>query len=654
MTRTSAPWTATQPPSPESVPEGLAHMELLGLSHQALKARLEGALTRYQRLFSSLPLPALVVDAHGFIHEANQEACSLMGLSRHAALYRRSVLQLFDPESRAKIYWRLNERNSGADHQVSGVRLTAGGLNLYCDAYIVHLDDQQQPYLQSLVAIVDRSLEEALAASEDQARQQTRRLSEVIWATEVGTWEWHLTSLAFVVNERFAELLGYSVEELQPLDMRKVLHLTHPDDRHQLLAQQERHRKREIDLVEQLLRMQHRSGSWRWMHLRGRVVEWSHDEEPLRASGTMDDVTAEQEQAEALRAARETAEAALKARSDFLSMVSHEIRTPMNAIVNLTQSLAESPLNEQQHMYVDKVQGGVRMLLGLVNDLLDHARLEAGKLKVESIPMRLPEVVTQVVTLFSAQAADKGLTLSLVMQPDVPEVVMGDPLRLGQVLSNLIGNAVKFTPYGGVVVNVSTQQVDHRPHEVLLRVEVQDSGVGLTPEQAQRLFSPFEQADSSTTRRFGGTGLGLSIARQLVELMQGHIGLDSRAGQGSVFWFTCRFGLPGVDDGAQAAAPPPVAAPAVALPLDARLAQGRELSASQLSEIRPILYSLEQMLDRRQARARVVCAEAQRLLEGTCWQADFVSIGRQVTALRFDHALRLLRELLASPPWNEE
>lgn len=643
------PWPA-QPLGPESGPEAPADMELLGLSHQALKARLEGALTRYQRLFSSLPLPALVVDAHGFIHEANQEACSLMGLSRHAALYRRSVLQLFDAESRAKIYWRLNERNSGADHQVSGVRLIAGGLNLYCDAYIVHLDDQQQPYLQSLVAIVDRSLEEALAASEDQARQQTRRLSEVIWATEVGTWEWHLSSTAFVVNERFAEHLGYSVEELQPLDMRKVLHLTHPDDRPKLLHQQDRHRKREIDMMDLLLRMHHRSGSWRWMHLRGRVVEWSHDEEPLRASGTMDDVTAQQEQAEALQNARETAETALKTRSDFLSMVSHEIRTPMNAIVNLTQSLAETPLNEQQRLYVDKVQGGVRMLLGLVNDLLDHARLEAGKLKVESIPMRLPEVITQVVTLYSPQAADKGLTLTLVMQPDLPEVVMGDPLRLGQVLNNLIGNAVKFTPYGGVVVNVSTQQVDHRPHEVLLRVEVQDSGVGLTSEQTQRLFRPFEQADSSTTRRFGGTGLGLSIARQLVEMMGGHIGLDSRAGQGSVFWFTCRFERPGVAQAAAAPAPAP-------LPTAAATAEhpepGRELSARQLSEIKPTLYSLEQMLESRQARARVVCAEAQRLLEGTRWQADFVTIARQVTALRFDHALRLLRTLLNSTPWNQ-
>lgn len=602
--------------------------------------------TRYQRLFSSLPLPALVVDVHGFIHEANQEACNLMGLSRHAALYRKSVLQLFDADSRAKMYWRLNERHSGADHLVSGVRLVAGGLDLYCDAYIVHLDDPQTPNLHSLVAIVDRSLEEAVAASEEQARQQTRRLAEVIWATEVGTWEWHVPTNAFVVNERFAELLGYAAEELQPLDMRKVLSLMHPADRPQFLQDQERHRRREIDGVDLLHRLHHKNGTWRWMHIRGRVVAWSEYEDPLRASGTMEDVTAAQEQAEALHAARETAEAALQARSDFLSMVSHEIRTPMNAIVNLTQSLAESPLNPQQQLYVDKVQGGVRMLLGLVNDLLDHARLEAGKLKVEAIPMRLPEVVTQVVTLYSAQAADKGLTLTLLMQPDLPEVVVGDPLRLGQVLNNLIGNAVKFTPYGGVVVNVSSQQVDHRPDEVLLRVEVQDSGVGLTPEQVQRLFRPFEQADSSTTRRFGGTGLGLSIARQLVEMMHGHIGHERRAEQGSVFWFTCRFACP--TERVQATT---AQAPLAPLP-EPTPTPARELDARQMSEIMPILYNLAQMLEARQARARTVCADAQHLLDGTCWQPDFDAIARHVSALRFDQALPPLRALLQSPPWN--
>ncbi|MBK6907305.1 MAG: response regulator [Rhodocyclaceae bacterium] len=241
-----------------------------------------------------------------------------------------------------------------------------------------------------------------------------------------------------------------------------------------------------------------------------------------------------------MRVARDRAEEATKAKSDFLANMSHEIRTPMNAIIGMSHLALQTGLDSKQRNYISKVNRAAGNLLGIINDILDFSKIEAGKLSVEKIDFQLQEVMSHLADLVGMKAEDKGLKLSFTSAPGVPAALVGDPLRLGQILINLGNNAVKFTDTGEIVVGVET--VESNAETVTLHFWVQDSGIGMTPEQCSRMFQSFSQADASTTRKYGGTGLGLAISKNLVELMEGRIWVDSEAGKGSSFHFHARFG----------------------------------------------------------------------------------------------------------------
>ncbi len=245
--------------------------------------------------------------------------------------------------------------------------------------------------------------------------------------------------------------------------------------------------------------------------------------------------------------ARQSAVEANRAKGDFLANMSHEIRTPMNAIIGLSHLALKMPLEERLADYVEKIHGSARALLGIINDILDFSKIEAGKLTMEEIPFQLDDVVRNLSEIVSLKAAEKDLELLIAIDPKVPNDLTGDPLRLHQVLLNLCTNAVKFTPRGEV--RVSCTQFDVTADgRVGLHFSVADTGIGLSQTQMEQLFRPFSQADSSTTRRYGGTGLGLAICKQIVEMLDGTIGVNSTIGTGSTFWFTSYFGI-GTADG---------------------------------------------------------------------------------------------------------
>jgi PAS domain S-box-containing protein len=437
------------------------------------------------------------------------------------------------------------------DFSVRAVKTSRDELGVLIDAFNDMLKQIQErdralqaahEVLEKRVFERTRELEQEIGErrrAEEELRESEMRYRLVARATKDTIWDWTLATGIVKCNDGLQKTYGYTVPGSE-IDADWWIGCLHPDDRRRV----ETSFYSVVDGGGQIwsdeYRFRRADGSYAFVTDCGYVLR-DKGGRPVRVIGAMADITERKEAETALRAAKEAAEAASRAKSEFLANVSHEIRTPMNGILGMTELVLDTRLTAEQREYLNAVKGSADALLALINDLLDVSKMEAGRLDLEPIDFSLRDCVEETIKSLAVRAHAKGIELGGHILPEVPDTLVGDPGRLRQILVNLVGNAIKFTERGEVTARVRMEA--ETGDGAILHFSVADTGIGVPPAKQKAIFEAFTQADGSTTRKYGGTGLGLTISAQLVERMGGQIWVESEVGRGSTFHFTARLGV---------------------------------------------------------------------------------------------------------------
>jgi PAS domain S-box-containing protein len=364
-----------------------------------------------------------------------------------------------------------------------------------------------------------------------QLQQSEERWQLVMRGNNDGLWDWDAKTDEVFYSARWKKMLGYEDSEL-PNSTSVWESLLHPRDKDRVLRELREHFSGKTDYYTTEYRIRAKDGSYKWILARGQAL-WNADGRPTRMVGSHTDITARKRSEEALNQAMEDAKAASRAKSAFLANMSHELRTPMTGVLGMIDLVVSSDLEAEQRQQLEMARLSAESLLVLLNEVLDLSKIEAGRMEVAKTSFSVRSCVMEAVRLFQALAQEKGLSLTAEVEEPVPDLLSGDPVRLRQILVNLVGNALKFTDAGSVTV--CTKLASRTASEVVLQFRVTDTGIGIPEHMHRYVFEPFCQADGSSTRRHGGTGLGLTICDRLARLMGGEIQLDSSEGNGSTF-----------------------------------------------------------------------------------------------------------------------
>ena len=497
---------------------------------EAAESAVRAQQRRLDLMISRTPVACVGWGTDFIITSWNPAAEGVFGFAPDDVIGRNAFEVFTPPHLRPEVErrWRAYLADAGAPPNGPLKGVTKSGAAVVCEWFNTPLLDERGALVEIVSLVVDVT---AKRAAEEGLAHAKNRLDLALRASDVALWDWDLANDRWHADERFGAMMGTAgaVET----SVRALNALTHPDER----ATQREHAndvlagRSDVYKVEQRVRTP--NGEWIWIETVGKVVARTAAGAALRMSGTISNITEHKRVHEELESARRAADQASQAKSQFLANMSHEIRTPMNGVLGMLELLRSSSLDTAQRRYAETADASARSLLTIINDILDFSKIEAGKLDLERIAFDPALAVGEAVALFEARAEARGLRLDVVVADGMPPAVLGDPLRLRQIVTNLVGNAIKFTAAGGVRVRVAASIGKTTAEGITITVA--DSGIGMTPQVQERLFKPFAQADGSTTRQFGGTGLGLAIARELAQLMGGEIRLQSSPGKGSEF-----------------------------------------------------------------------------------------------------------------------